>query len=368
VIEKSEVNTWEGYRKADRKNISWADGRIQDGYVDDDGTIVTKTLYQVKIWLVRRKPIAIEPVVTPVRISVSPNLYTFDQDRNETHVALFVPDMHIGFEREYQTGKLIPFHDRRALSVVAKIISLYPFDQIVFLGDNLDMADWSDKFARTPDFEQLTQPAIEELAWWLGLYRHANSETDMTYLEGNHEKRQEIMVSKHLPQAFHLKNVGGTSIFSSWSIPSLLGLEDLSIEWVGNYPDGSVWLSDTLVAVHGDSLSAQKIVESTDASVVFGHLHRFDQASKTRFHRGVPKIFTALCPGFLGKLDGAVPGSKKNQNWSQGLALAYYTDEEPPTIVHIPVRDGKAIVEGTIIEGDDLTDFILDDLDNRWNF
>jgi hypothetical protein len=369
VVERSQINKWEGYRKADKKHLIWEGGTILDGFVDDDGSLVIEPLYQVKVWLVRRKPIAIEPVVRPVKISVTPVNHGNDDYRLDLRSALFIPDGHIGFRRDYQTGKLLPFHDRIALDIVAKVIEMGTFDKIVILGDFLDMPEWSDKFIRTPDYEQLTQPAIEEAAWWLGRFRSLAPDAEIYYIEGNHEKRQSDMLIKHLPQAYHLKGVNDRSVFSAWRLPNLLSLDSLGIQWADDYPNGTVWLSDHLVAVHGDGLSAQKMVNGNDVNVVFGHIHSFDQSSRTIYKRGEPYIITSLCPGFLGKMDGSVPGRKNNQNWSQGIALAYYSDDgEDNNLVHVPIRNGRAVVEGVIVQGRDVTEHISEDTGERWNF
>lgn len=366
AIERYQINKWEGYRKADAKQLTWKGGRIEEGFVDDDGSLVIEPLFQVKVWLIRKKPVAIEPVVRPVEITVNaPDIpETFERD---TKITVIVPDTHIGFRQDYATGKLIPFHDRVALSIASKVIAATAPDQVIILGDYVDLPDWSDKFARTPDFEQLTQPTLEEAAWWLGTMVSMGSEdTDWYYLEGNHEARMRLMMAKHVPQAYYLKGVGD-DIFAAWSIPRLLDLESLGISWIGDYPNGTVWVNDSLAAVHGDGLSADKMIQNNSVDVVFGHLHRFDQSSRTMYGSGDPKVISAICPGFLGRLDGEVPGRKNNQNWSQGMLVVYHTDEIN-NMIHIPIRGGKAVFDGYVVHGEDWSDKIRRDLGDRWRF
>ena len=54
-IERCLVNKWEGYRKSEKKSIQYEDGKAT-GYIEDSGELTTAPLFQVKLWLVKKKP------------------------------------------------------------------------------------------------------------------------------------------------------------------------------------------------------------------------------------------------------------------------------------------------------------------------
>lgn len=366
-VEKHVVNKWEGYRKSERRSFRWGGGSIQDGYLEDDGTLHIEPLFQVKAWLVRKKPIPIEPVVRPVSISFSAPKLTPAAADPRLGKALVLPDVHLGFSRDAVTGRLHPIHDRRALDVVCKIMQLDAFDKVVILGDFFDLADWSDKFIRSPDFEQVTQPAIEEGAWWLARFVSLQPAAEFYYIEGNHEKRIRDAIVSHLPQAYHLKPAGKEISWASWELPYLLGLEELGITWVGGYPNGRVWISDDTCAIHGDGLNAKRVIDTHDVNVVFGHIHKADIASRTLHFKDGMAVITAMSPGFLGRIDGTVPGAKLTQDWSQGVVVVYTADGMEDVLLLVPLTGDppSAVFNGVVLRGEDQVGLIREGV--RWN-
>lgn len=344
------VNTWEAARKAVQKSLTW-EGGVIGGFVEDGGGFNTTPLYQVKVWLVRKQPVAVEPVISKVVITPLPITRSDSKASGKVKTSLVIPDMHIGFERS-PDGKLLPFHDRKAMDIVLQAADWQPLDNIILLGDALDLPDWSDKFANSPDFGQNTQPALEELSWFLWQLRRIQPSARMVLLEGNHEKRQNDLIIKHLPQAYHLRPAGVDVDYSAWRIPELLGLEALGVDWIGGYPNGTFWLEDDLIAVHGATLSAEKVVADSDVSVIFGHIHRFESATRTVYTKKGPQVITAYSPGFLGRMDGVVPGVKARQRWSQGFGIVYHA-HGLAEIRHVPISNGRAVFGGIEITGVD---------------
>jgi len=363
------ANTYEGYRKSESRQLSWAEGKIDHGYIDDDGGFNTTTLYQIKAWLVRRQPIPIAPVITPVMFPMQSSWGTENRPLfTKVSASLVIPDIQTGFIRNMATGKLTPMHDRKAMDIVLQIAKETRFNNVVLLGDGLDLPDWSEKFLRSPELEQVTQPALEELAWFIWQLRKLQPTANMAYIEGNHEKRLRDAIIRNIPQAYGIKPAGKKIDYSVWSLPYLLGLPDLQIAWEGEYPNGIVWLENDLCVVHGADLSAEKMVMRSDVNVIFGHIHRADLSSREIYvGRGSKNIF-AFCPGFLGRLDGVIPGTKKRQRWSQGFAVVYHDPGMEHQILHIPIRDGKAIYQGTPVRGQDYTKIMAREVPGDWNY
>lgn len=355
-VERHVVNKWETPRKDVKKDIHWdGSGTIGDGsYVYDSGGMYVQQLLQVKAWLIRKKPVPVFPVITPVEMHVSyPHTQKEFSAPKGLETALIVPDTHFGFYRDLFSGELTPFHDRKVLSIALDIVASYKLDKIIFLGDMLDLPDFSDKFLRSPELTHTTQPAIFEAAWWLGMMRSAaGKKTEMYVLQGNHDVRLDNAIIKQIPAAYTLQSAQAIDEPEAWSIPSLLGLQSMGIEWVGDYPNGQVWINDTTVAVHGDiagapGTTAIKMLKDKDCNVIFGHIHRGEMASKTIYGRYGYYVVVAYTPGAACKVDGTVPGRKKDQQWSQGLALVHYTEADT-NIIHIPINEGQALVNGTV--------------------
>ena len=355
-VERYIINKWEVGRKGTTKDLVWDKGS-KTGYTRDSGQINVEPLYQVKVWLLRKVPIAIEPVVQPVILKIKKSKIVRARKSNpDFKTALIIPDLQVGFERNLETNELNPFHDRDFLSVTLALAKDMQPDNITLVGDNMDLSEWSDKFIRSPEFYFTTQPAINELSWWLSQFRLVCPDAEMYYIEGNHESRMEKSIVTHMAAAYHLRPANEKIRIPVMSIPHLLNLDALDIEWVGGYPDGTVWLNDGIRCVHGDKArsvaggSAKAILESSEVSVVFGHIHRTEVVTRTRHTREGASVIMAMCPGCGCRLDGSVPGNTLSQNWSQGLAKIYYDNSTYNSMSLIDVQYGTIVHDGKLYE------------------
>jgi hypothetical protein len=267
------------------------------------------------------------------------------------------------------TGKLEPLHDRKALSIILSVVSGHTlFDEIVILGDLFDLPDWSDKFIQSPEFYQVTQPALEEMAWFLAKIRAAQPTAKIYVIEGNHEKRLRDSIIRHVPQAYGIRPVNAALDYNAWSLPILMDFKSLDIIWIGDYPDGIVWLEEDLACVHGLELSAEKAANNSTVSIIFGHIHRYEASSRAIYSgKGMKNVFTH-CPGFLGRLDGIIPGNKSRQRWSSGFSIVFHAENMYPQVQHIPITNGKALVGFDKYEGYDYRSQLLTELNRGWQY
>lgn len=343
---------------------SWGQNSTQDGYV---------TLYQVKAWLKRRVPIATEwPVIEPVRFEAS---WSVGGGHDGLGCALVVPDSQTGFWRDFECGRLHPFHDRRAIDITVQLAEDLQPDLIVFLGDDLDLPDWTTKFSRSPEFYWTTQPALVERAWWLAQYRAACPDARMVWIGGNHEHRVNRFVADNAQAAYNLKTVNDLDGPPVLSIPFLMGLDELGIEWIGDYPNGRFWINDNLVCEHGDRVrsgsgrTVASVVGDIRHSVIFGHIHRVELASKTAFPRKGDRTYVAISPGTVARVDGAVPPQKKRTNWQQGCCIVHY--EQGDGIFSqelVNIYGGRAVANGLVYDGRDRVEEIKADTGDRFSF
>lgn len=304
---------------------------------------------QIKAWLERIEPVASRPVVAPVRVNIGKVKAGAVTERRigQFARAVFWPDMHFGFSRSLRTGILTPYHDREALGVALAYTATVQPDEVVLLGDVFDLADWSDKFQRTPNMYWTTQPAIMEATWWLGQLRRVCPKAKITILEGNHDERMRRAIVADMSEAYGLRKQGAT--YPALSVPGMMGLEEMGIGWVGDYPDGEYRLDTHLVAMHGVNTKSKsgatvgELAEKREESIVIGHIHRIEKATRTVYFNSFPRYVTAMSPGCLCRIDGAVPGVQKKQNWQQGIGEAWWNEDQAN--VHL---EAHAIHEGKI--------------------
>lgn len=250
---------------------------------------------------------------------------------------IIIPDIQFGFRRDIMSGRLDPFHDRAALDIALQITQFERLDEINFLGDVMDLSEFSDKFVRMPEFLFTTQPAIYEANWWLQQFAKATPNARRTMMEGNHDYRLPLSVINHMMGVHKLKSANGVQ-FPAMGMEYLLDLPGMGIEYITGYPNNVAKMGPVSI-VHGDI--ARSAPGSTVGAlskqfrnpVVQGHIHRVEQAG------------SAYSPGCLCRLDYVVPGHKRGQDWQQGLAVVEW-DGDYAAVTLIPIIDGVAIYRG----------------------
>lgn len=342
AIERHIINKWE---------VAGKFGSAPDQYFE------VQDLWQVKAWLVKKRPLALEPVVSPVVISVKLPKRTKKKESPHYCQGLLLPDPQFGFKKSLRTAKLDPFHDRAALDIALQIAQDYELDFLAWLGDFMDLADWTDKYTRSPNFYWTTQPAAIEGKWWLTQFRMADPHpTEMFLIEGNHETRMRTQIMNHFKEAYGIRSVDALDLPPLMSIPRLLALHDLDIEWVGDWPNGEVWLNDYIACEHGplargkSGATVSAYVQEVNETRIIAHIHRIESASRTVHERTSQRTVSVISVGCLCRVDGAVPGKRAKVNWQQGIGFVeYYTDGRSDHVVTaIPINNGQALFRGKL--------------------
>tara|TARA_Y100001973_G_scaffold105998_1_gene181426 strand:- start:849 stop:2261 length:1413 start_codon:yes stop_codon:yes gene_type:complete len=363
--------THEGARSITGKGIRTLDDLLNAAGVNRDEWLVTKyivnkwdavakdgttELFQVKAWLERR-PEFFHTKVAPV--AVIPRTYT--KRSTPDQVALIIPDSQHGFRRH--NGKLIPMHDRRCVDLAIQVCDFIQPDEVVLLGDMLDLAPWSTKYSTPPDLKYTTQPSLIELHWFLQSLRRTGDHK-MTYLEGNHEIRIKKAITDKLEEAVDLRPVGQESDHALLSIPNLLSLDEIGVDYVEPY-GSAYWLFDNLVRCHHGSTVRTKggqtvtamLNSGTTSHEIVGHIHRREFASRRIPAEGGFKTVNAMSPGCFCRIDteiSIVPAfAGKPVDWQHGMGIVYkYGDKVSMHL--IPIDDGVCYVDGERFEGSDL--------------
>jgi hypothetical protein len=350
IIERHVVNKWEVGAKGANKEV-----RVHP-------------LFQVKVWLVKRVPEMVTPVIQPLSISIRAAKIPKTRNDSDRKRAVTLADPHFGFSVDLRTRALTPFHDRRALSVALQIVKDAQPDEVVWKGDINDMAEWSDKFIRGPEFYFTTQPAIIEAAWWIAQFKLAAPNAEHTVIGGNHDDRVDKSIMTHLLAAYNLKsadNIDGPAVLS---LTGLLGLDSVGV----NYADGEHWLTDDIRCIHGDiakqapGATARATNDKANETTIFGHIHRTELTTRTIHERNGQRTLTAFCPGCLCRVDGVVPPGRC-ENWQQGIAVLDYEPQGEPAITPIRIIDGHAYHAGNDYSGDgDIIERL--ESDTGWKF
>ena len=345
------ANKWEVGRKAQVKHIQWDDG-VMSGSESDEGAINVEPLYQIKIWLIRKVPLAIKPVIRSISLEGDrPKMYSPVQKKMKT--ALILPDPHFGFSRSVRTGELTPFHDRGALSLAMQMAQIIQPDQVIWLGDVNDFSGLSDKFTHHPEFYFTVQPALIEAAYVIGQVDQCTGHS--VIIEGNHDLRFKTQMINHLMDAYDLHSVDQLDASAVLSVDNLLGLSRAGIEYKTGYPNSEVWLNDNLRCEHGSVArggsggTTRAIAEKESVSVIFGHIHKIEMTTKTVWTRSDHRNIMTYSPGCLCHIDGRVPGSQRGVQWQQGMVLVYY-DEVSFHLVPLVIQNNSLFYNGQMIE------------------
>ncbi len=355
AVKDPEVSTWPGWRKDKKVEITWTDGRA-DGYVKDSGGINVRQLFRVFARLVRKEPEAVRPIILPIESTITFELPDPVYIPGQVYRSLVIADLQVGFRRG-ATGQLTPFHDRRVLDLALQIAAESRPDRIDLIGDCLDLPSWSLRWIKEPEFVWTTQPAINELHYWLTLLRKLLPDAEINYFEGNHEKRLPDTIMSILPPAYEL--TPADMDVPVMSLPFLLGFEKLGINFFGGYPNNISYLGKGVAVVHGTISrknpgdTAKEVARGANRTVVYGHGHALEYVGWVHDNAffgdaGGDMLVDAFCPGCGCRVDYEVPGHVKSQIWRQGLGEIDYTLEGDHHITPIPIRDGRAMYGGQI--------------------
>jgi hypothetical protein len=276
-------------------------------------------------------------------------------------LALKGADTQIGFRR-LADGSLDPFHDAKAMDVFTRAAFKMQPDKIQILGDFLDLASQG-RFAQEAAFANTTQEALDAGHKFLATLRAMCPDAEIVVIEGNHDKRMQNFIEANALAAFGLKRANMPESWPTMSLPYLLRLDELNIQYVDAYPAATDWDNDTTRNIHGTkanskgSTTAQYVHQVPHLNTWAGHTHRVEITYHSVIGpRGEPIESYSANPGCLCRVDGAVPSvngaigadgtaARVVENWQQGFGLAYYNDTESWPAVY-RIRNGVALIDG----------------------
>lgn len=239
---------------------------------------------------------------------------------------LAIPDIHF------------PDHDPKSLEIVKYIAKNDDWDQIVILGDMLDMQVLSD-FNKSPDIVYTGMKKELDLGKdLLGFLRHYNPKAKIVYIQGNHEAREDRYLIKRAPE-----------LIGRVDYKKDLGLDKLGVVFVQDmYQTGMLgWTHGKYVRSHS-SYSAKAHFDKYLMSMVHGHTHRLGEYYITN-----PITTYAVHElGCLIKFYPKYAEEKGCYNWQQGFGVVY-VDQKTGwfMVVKFPIVNHTTIYKNKLLKG-----------------
>jgi hypothetical protein len=267
--------------------------------------------------------------------------------------ALLIPDSQHGFRWSPDRRRLIPMHDRAACDAVLRVAALAQPDEIVLLGDMLDLAEWSTKYPRPMDLRDTTQATLHALHWFIATLRATVPSARIVYLEGNHEARITRMLTERAAHVATLTAVGDSR--PALSVPRLLDLDALGVEYVEPYGE-TFYLSPRVALTHGNKVrsgggaTTQAVIKEARVSTGFGHIHRVSIAHRTVYDHTGRRTITAATPGCLCDLD-QTPAAGADLDWQHGYGIVRYGADYDDWSVHT-ISGGRTFYGDRPVYGD----------------
>lgn len=280
------------------------------------------------------------------------------------HKILYVfSDAQIDYRR-LPDGELQPIHDERALSVGRLICKDLQPDEIINLGDTVDLAALS-RFAPDSDhFHRTLGPSFQRVHDYYAQLRADNPWAKITEVDSNHNTRLKSFVLKYAPAMYGMQRAGEDGEYPVLSYPFLANLGKLGVDWVSGYGAAEYVYGlehDTppIIFKHGNSAvsngstSAKESKENPEVNVVRGHSHRIETHYRTT--RAGNYLASVVC-GVMCRTTGEVPGYhsavddfgtpvKFQEDWQTGVLIIHDYDGTYQ-YDHVPIQDGVAFYNG----------------------
>jgi len=284
------------------------------------------------------------------------------RNASDKKTAIIVPDIQIGYFRDID-GELVPTHDEKAIAIMMSMVNDIRPDQIVLLGDNLDLPEFG-KYRLSPAFALTTQASIDRATTLCAELRSAAPKAKIVWLAGNHEERLTNYILDNAKAAFGITKGNTPKAWPDMSIPSLCRMEEYGVGFESGYPAGRYLLNNQLACIHGTRVrsrgsTAHIYLNEQKLSVIYGHIHRIELAYRTRHDWDGARTIMAASPGTLARIDGAVPSTKGGvdawgrpktvvEDWQQGVGLVTYEETGKNFFSYevVTIYDGYAMFRG----------------------
>lgn len=167
-----------------------------------------------------------------------------------------------------------PYENFDAIEQASKFMEQYQPKYIILLGDVVDCYSLS-RFDHDPKRILSLQKEFDLASAYLTDLRENFPRARIIYIEGNHEKRLQKYLNSH-PEISSLRTL---------TIPELLGLDSIGVEYLPNFYLGDLYLTHGEIVRKYSGQSARGEMDKNDYSGVSAHTHRLSQVFKSTPHR-----------------------------------------------------------------------------------
>lgn len=304
----------------------------QQGAKNDDGEYVIHDLKANKVFVKFDREPKWFPI-TPVTLE-KPLKRDYEKAKNPTdwQTTVIIPDV------QY------PCADEKAIEVFLSICRTLKPDNFIQLGDLLDLSahgrfidNRGDKFASN------TNLALTQALDFFRELRLINDGAKIIYLEGNHERRVPKDVLGNHGHNYDIKPADDPEGPPLVSVPRMVGLDSVDVEYLPGYPNNRYWINDNLQVIHGNVSGRnemKRVITSEKVSTIFGHTHRLGVERQTINFRDGGAYRRSYNAGTLSRIDRTVPGTNTGydldgnpvngayDNWQLGFYVITHNDQQ----------------------------------------
>lgn len=289
------------------------------------------------------KPVPLEVPLTPTQIELS---------TEATEVKLATEGISAFKARHIAFGdSQIPDVDQRAVEAVLRVNDDWKATDAWIMGDMIN-ATTVGKYGFPASYDRDLNSEIQEGRGLMTLIaqrlKEANPDVKIKYLEGNHEYRLQKYLDKNARELALLTEGDGQQTIS---LPRLMGLNDLGIEWIPYWEDEHI---EQATILHGNiarvkgGYTAQAYIDRYGETTIAGHTHRLAMVARTQ--SGEEKF--GIETGSLCKRKMEVPYVREGQvDWQQGFALVGVDQTNTLYPAVVPIINGRAMFGQGLYEG-----------------
>lgn len=302
---------------------------------------------------------------TPARITPSRR-----KPEKRDYKALYVfSDAQIDYRRI--DGELVPIHDERALTVGRMICKDVMPDEIINLGDTVDLAALSRFKLDSDHFHRTLAPSFQRIHDYYAELRADSPWAKIVEVDSNHNTRLKDFFMKQAPDLYGFRRPGDTDEYPMFTYPYMANLGAVGVEWISGYGAaeyeyGLEYDKPTIIFKHGrsnvsnGSTASKESKENPYNHIVRGHSHRIETAYRTTRAGdylasvvvGAACRITGEVPSYHSAVDDKGEPVKTQENWQQGVMVIKDYDGDYQ-FDHITIRDGKTWYQGKEYDGNE---------------